>query len=243
MTRALNRGVATLVTPRLDGYCARVDLEERIGRLREEGDLQGAASLALDGYGAELFGFLRALLHNEHDASEVFSQTCEDLWVGLGRFEGRCSMRTWLYAIARHATSRFRRAPHRRPGRHVTPSALSQVADRVRTQTRDHLRTDVKDQFATIRDSLDEDDRVVLVLRVDRAMSWDEIARVFLGDDGTAETLLREAVRLRKQFQSIKSKIRIRARQAGLLSGAEAPSSASPGARPSRASDKRQPRT
>jgi RNA polymerase sigma-70 factor (ECF subfamily) len=221
-----------------------VELEDRIRLLREAGDLRGAASLAVDGYGAELFGFLRALLHNEHDASEVFSQTCEDLWVGLGRFEGRCSMRTWLYALARHGAAQFCRSPHRRPGRHVTPSALSQLAERVRTQTRDCVRTDVKDQFATIRGSLDEADRVVLILRVDRAMSWDEIARVFLAGECGEKELLREAVRLRKQFQSIKTKIRVRARQAGLLPDMIARPSPSRGPRPMAlcASDTKLPR-
>jgi RNA polymerase sigma-70 factor, ECF subfamily len=209
-----------------------VDLEEQIRRFRDTGDLNGAATRALEGYGAELFGFLMILLRNEHDASEVFSQTCEDLWVGLGRFEARCSMRTWLYALARHAAARFRRSPHRRPGRHVTPSELSDVVERVRTQTQRYLRTEVKNQFAAIRDSLDEDDRTLLVLRVDRSMSWDEIARVFSADDSTVEVLNREAARLRKQFQSVKSKIRARARKAGLLPDEESRTSAKPSPRP-----------
>jgi RNA polymerase sigma-70 factor (ECF subfamily) len=194
-----------------------MDLEEQIRRLREKGDLRGAATRALEGYGAELFGFLVALLRNEHDASEVFSQTSEDLWVGLRRFEGRSSMRTWLYALARHAAARFRRAPHRRAALHVTPSDLRDVAQRIRTQTQLHLRSEVKNQFAAIRDSLDEDDRALLVLRVDRAMSWAEIASVIAAPESTAEELKREAARLRKRFQSVKGEIHARAREAGLI--------------------------
>jgi RNA polymerase sigma-70 factor (ECF subfamily) len=199
-----------------------VDLEERILGFRERGDLDGAATCALEGYGSELFGFLVALLRREEDASEVFSQTCEDLWVGLARFECRSSMRTWLYALARHAAARFRRSPHRRPGRHVGLSGLRDVAECVRTATLRHMQTDVKDRFAALRDSLPDDDRTVLVLRLDRGMGWSEIARVFRPGDESDEGLAREAARLRKRFQLLKVDIRARARRAGLVPDADA---------------------
>jgi RNA polymerase sigma-70 factor (ECF subfamily) len=205
-----------------------VELEEEIRRLRETGHLHAVATRTLEGYGNELFGFLVALLRDEHDAHEVYSQTCEDLWVSLERFEGRCSMRTWIYTLARHAAASYRRSPHRRRGRHVTPSALSELAERVRTQTQGYLRTDVKSQFAAIRDSLDEDDRTLLILRVDRKMSWAQIARVFSTDLAGDPALNREAARLRKHFQSVKSRIRSLARKAGLLPDEEA----RPGSRP-----------
>jgi RNA polymerase sigma-70 factor (ECF subfamily) len=194
-----------------------LDLEESIASLRRDGDLRGAATAALEGYGPELYGFLVAMLRNETDAREVFAQTCEDLWIGLERFEGRCSMRTWLYALARHAAARLRRSPDRRPGRHVTPSALDAIAERVRTATERHLQTEAKDQLHAIRDSLDEEERSLLVLRVDRNMAWLDIARVFSSPDAPQDALTRESARLRKQFQSIKEKIRAGARDAGLL--------------------------
>jgi RNA polymerase sigma-70 factor (ECF subfamily) len=194
-----------------------VDLEEHIANLRRDKDLRGAATAAIEGYGAELYGFLVAMLRSEGDAREVFAQTCEDLWVGLERFEGRSSMRTWLYTLARHAAARLRRSPHRRPGRHVTPSALDALAERVRTATEQHLRTEAKDQLHAIRESLDEDERSLLVLRVDRNMAWVDIARIFSAPDVPEDAVTRESARLRKQFQSIKEKIRAGARDAGLL--------------------------
>jgi RNA polymerase sigma-70 factor (ECF subfamily) len=160
---------------------------------------------------------LVTVLRDEQDASEVFSQACEDMWRSIGKFEGRCTMRAWLYTLARHAVARFRRSPHRRPGRHLDLSAISDVAERVRSQTLPHLRTSVKDQFAAIRDSLDEDDRALLVLRVDRGMSWREIALTFSLDDDSDEALRKLEARLRKRLQFVKEEIRVRARDAGLL--------------------------
>ena len=194
-----------------------MDLEQQIQSLLEKGDLQRASSRADEGYGPEVFGLLVSLDRDTRDASEVFSQTCEDLWVGLERFEGRCSMRTWLYTLARHAAARFRRSPHRRPGRRMALSQVSEVADRVRTQTLPFLRTEAKSELARIREALDEEDRALLVLRVDRGLSWNDIALVFAGDDASKATLERTSARLRKRFQAVKSEIRKRAREAGLL--------------------------
>jgi RNA polymerase sigma-70 factor, ECF subfamily len=194
-----------------------MDLEERIGDLRKRNDLHGAVSCAIEGFGPEVFGFLVTVLRDEQDASEVFSQACEDMWRSIGQFEGRCTMRAWLYTLARHAVARLRRSPHRRPGRHVALSEASDLAERVRSRTLPHLRTSVKDQFAAIRNSLDEDDRALLVLRVDRGMSWREIARTMSLDDDSEEALRRLEARLRKRLQLVKKEIRIRAREAGLL--------------------------
>jgi RNA polymerase sigma-70 factor (ECF subfamily) len=195
-----------------------MDLEGRIAGLLAAADLRGAATLSIEGYGPEVLGFLVVLLRNEDDASEVFALATEDLWAGLGRFEGRCSLRTWFYTLARNAASRLRRSAERRAaGRKVSLEFVADLAERVRSQTLPHLRTDVKDRVASIRDSLPEDDRALLVLRVDRDMSWTDVARIYAEDDASEEELARVAARLRKRFQSIKEEIRRRARQSGLL--------------------------
>jgi RNA polymerase sigma-70 factor, ECF subfamily len=194
-----------------------MDLEEQIRTLHAAGDLRGAATQAVQGYGPEVLGFLVTLLRDEHAASDVFSQACEDLWTGLGRFEGRSSLRTWFYTLARHAASRLRRSPQERRENRIALTEVSDVAEHVRSLTLPHLRTEVKDRFAAIRDALSEDDRALLVLRVDRDMSWRDIAGVFSPDDGSEDALARETVKLRKRFQLVKDDIRERARAAGLL--------------------------
>lgn len=77
----------------------------------------------------------------------------------------------------------------------------------MRSRTAPWLRTEVKDAFAELRASLSEEERELLVLRVDRDLSWDEAATI-LGEP---------APRLRKRFQALKDKLRARARAQGLL--------------------------
>jgi RNA polymerase sigma-70 factor (ECF subfamily) len=195
--------------------------EREIETLHRAGDLDAAATLALERYGGEILGYLAATLRSEQEAEEVFSDFCEDLWRGLGAFAWGSSMRTWLYVLARHAAARHLRSPRRhRAGREGT-SQLEGVAARVRSATADHLRSAVKDAFATIRRSLDHDDQTLLVLRVDRRMAWNEIAAVMEGSDADGDAIRRAAARLRKRFQLLKEELRARAREAGLDLGDE----------------------
>jgi RNA polymerase sigma-70 factor (ECF subfamily) len=188
-----------------------VDLEARIEAALVASDLRAAATLAIEGYGPEVLGFLVVLLRDEDDAREVFAQACQDLWVGLPGFERRATMRTWMYTLARHAAARLLRSAHRR--RKVGLSEVSDLVARVRTATASYARSEAKAGLAAIRDALDEDDRTLLVLRVDRNMAWNEIATIMLGD----EDVTRAAARLRKRYQHLKEELRARAKAAGIV--------------------------
>jgi RNA polymerase sigma-70 factor (ECF subfamily) len=201
------------------------ELEARIRELRESGDLRAAAATTVSGYGPEVLGFLDTVLRDHEAAREVFSQACDDLWRGLPSFEGRSSMRTWFYVLARHAASRRRRASRRE--RRCDP--LSEVADGLAAHSRAatpwYLGTTALRGVRAIRDALPDSDRALLVLRVDRQLSWLDIALIFAPKvEGAAHT--RVAARLRKRFQAVKADIRVRALRAGLVRNDGGPSRA-----------------
>jgi RNA polymerase sigma-70 factor (ECF subfamily) len=193
-------------------------VESRLAMLARQNELGAAATEALDAYGSEVFSYLSSIMGSNSDASEVFSQVAEDLWRGLPKFSFRCSMRTWLYVLARHATARFRRTPWNRAGRRAGDEQLEAVVAHTRTLTKPWLNTDVKDHWRELRESLAHEDRSLLVLRVDRQLEWKEIARITLGEESPAGAdLTRESDRLKKRFQLLKDDLRRRGRAAGLL--------------------------
>lgn len=178
-----------------------------------------AATAAIEGYGPEVLGFLLNILGTEEAAEEAFSLFSENLWRGLPRFQWRASLRTWAYTVARHAAYRVREA-QRGAERHVplSDSPVREMAQRVRTTTMPYQRTAVKNEITRLRESLPEDDRVLLVLRLDRQLPWEEIAEVMLGEESPARAVLtRESARLRKRFQLLKDKLREQAVASGLL--------------------------
>lgn len=192
--------------------------EDAIRDAHRRGDLAGAARAGLALYRVEVFSFLCARLGSESDAHEVFSQMSEDLWRGLDGFGWRCSFRTWLYALARHAALRFERTPANQPARRESLSRAASLAAEERSRTRPYLRTEVKDRFAALRSTITPDEQSILVLRVDRGLRWDEVARILHdGDEPDEATVAREASNLRQRFRQLKERLREMARAEGLL--------------------------
>jgi len=194
--------------------------DDAIRKACDEGDMANAASLAIAEFGPEILRYLGGILRDLDLADDAFSLFCERVWSGLARFEWRCSFRTWAYLIARRASVDVLRVDGRRRRRQrpLSSARISAVAERVRTTTLRLLKTDAKVALTRLRDELPQEDRTLLVLRVDRALPWEDLARVFLDKESPAEDeLRRESARLRKRYQLVKERLRVRAREAGLL--------------------------
>jgi RNA polymerase sigma-70 factor (ECF subfamily) len=181
--------------------------ETELRALLDGGATDAATTLALETYGAELVGWLTSIL-GEADAHEAFSIVGEELWRSLPRFDGRCSLRTWCYMLARAATSRVLARPARRHEQLVSqiPSVAHAVTRVWSTTLRASSRE--RDVYARIRDELDDEDRTLLVLRVDKDLAWRDIALVLLGAETSDDEVTREAAALRKQFERVKERLR-----------------------------------
>jgi RNA polymerase sigma-70 factor (ECF subfamily) len=207
---------------------ARARLEMEVRALFDGGDHAAAATAILRGYGPELLGFLSAVHRDETAAGDAFAEMSEAVWRSLPRFAWESSVRTWAYAIARNVSRTSRRNAARRHRKVTSPGEpfFEEMAQRVRTETLAFLRTEKRTRLQALRDALPEEDRMLLVLRVDRGLAWNELARILAAgepgdrDDGPpldAAAVAREAARLRKRFQLVKDRLRDLARKEGLL--------------------------
>jgi RNA polymerase sigma-70 factor (ECF subfamily) len=191
----------------------RAALEARIREAATAGDLQRAATEALQLYGSELFGYLCNVARDEDLASDAFGATCERMWKGLAAFRWESSLRSWLYTIARNAMSTLRAHPSRRPERNASVSELDDLAHKIRTQTLPIHRTEVREGIRALREELSPEDSELVLLRIDRKMSWRDIARVVHeGADPDKHTAA-----LRKRFERAKEHLRRLATQRGLV--------------------------
>jgi RNA polymerase sigma-70 factor (ECF subfamily) len=154
-------------------------------------------------------------MHGDYDAaSEAFAVFSERLWQTMRRFEWECSLRTWCYRLARNAAIDQHRAARgkKNVGLSSAPEVFAMAAQ-VRTTTMSALRTANRTALERLRDELSEEDRSLLVLRVDRQLEWNEVALVLGGGEEAAPTfdeaaLKREAARLRKRFQIVVARLR-----------------------------------
>jgi RNA polymerase sigma-70 factor, ECF subfamily len=195
--------------------------EREIRAAFDAGRMQDAATEVLTVYGDEILSFIHTRLRDRVDSDEAFAMFAEDLWNGLPSFAWRSSVRTWAYTLARNATIRYSSTNHRRPGRNLPlscPDAVAELVGRVRDTTECYKRTAVKDHFRALREQLDLEDQTLLILRVDRNMSWRELAQTLSGSvDLDEPTIERESARLRKAFERVKRELKRLSEREGLL--------------------------
>ncbi|MGC3996609.1 MAG: sigma-70 family RNA polymerase sigma factor [Anaeromyxobacter sp.] len=186
--------------------------DDRAGPLLAAGDHRAAAEAIVRDHGPQILGYLASILRNDADAADVFSQFTEDLWKGLPGFRGECPVRVWAYRLAWHAAVRHLRDPYRARGRRLETTELSRIAEEVRSSVLMGKREARQRGIDRLRSRLAPEEQSLLVLRLDRGLSWREVATV-LEEDGAAV----DEAALRKRFERLKDKLSRMAREEGLL--------------------------
>jgi RNA polymerase sigma-70 factor, ECF subfamily len=153
-----------------------------------EGD-QEAFRRLVEPYHSELHAHCYRMLGSVHDAEDALQDALLRAWRGLARFEGRSSLRSWLYTIATNASltlieRRPKRVlpidygpaadPHDGPGRPVVESVLVEpypdeglgLEDGFAApEARYELRESVELAFVAALQHLPANQRAVLILR------------------------------------------------------------------------------
>lgn len=177
------------------------------------GNVAGAATEAIRGLGPSVLQYLRSLLRDEGDAGEAFSSFAEHLWVGLKSYRGEGSFRSWTFRLARNAALNLRNEAWHRQVRPFDTGEATALADEVRTRSSSRMEKQRQAQeLEELRRELSEEDRTLLILRVDQELSWPEISDVLsMGGEPILPNTLAQ------RFVHIKQLLRKRARDRGLL--------------------------
>jgi RNA polymerase sigma-70 factor (ECF subfamily) len=188
------------------------ELEKVISDHLAAGDHKAAATVALQGLGPQILGYIHANIRDEEAAYDVFGQFSEELWKSIGTFRAESSFKTWAYKLVMHSIGRHRRDPYRRRGQPIQTAEVSAIAEDLRSKTPPFKRTEIKDKIAQLRDSMDPADQTLLFLRIDQGLSWNEVADVV-----SAEGEPVDAATLRKRFERAKQRLRKLAEEQGVL--------------------------
>jgi RNA polymerase sigma-70 factor (ECF subfamily) len=170
-----------------------------------------ATTRLLQDYGPEIAAYVRAIGRQDL-TDQAYSDFAVDLWVGLQRFEWRCTARGFAFALARRAVQRAYRKELRTRALARTWASetwLREVIERTRSATPHYLKSEVKTRLRALRDRLSEEERSLLILRIDRGMSFSDLAVVLAEEhEDTPEQRKRTEARLRKRFQLLKDKLK-----------------------------------
>jgi RNA polymerase sigma-70 factor (ECF subfamily) len=163
------------------------------------GDNREAAASALRAVGPEVLGYLESLVGDPDDARDVFQAFAEELWRWLPTWRGEGALRAWCY----------QRGAWQRRRQRLRTTMASRIAASLASESRAGGR---RDRLWRLRQSLEPEERTLLVLRLDRELPWEEVALV-LSREGEAP----EPAALRKRFERLKDKLARMARQQGLV--------------------------
>jgi hypothetical protein len=175
-------------------------LEQGVRHLAASGRVPRAVEMVLSVHGAELFGFLVAVLHDQRQAANVYADASKAMERALGSATWTCSVRTFAYAIVRRELVRHRRL---NPG----PRRERRLDSVSPQSTRPRRPVAVSTAVAELRRRLADEDRELLILRVDRQLDWEDIAISSLGWDATREALAQEAARVATRVREIRRQL------------------------------------
>lgn len=172
--------------------------DDELAAQAAEGDLDAFGRL-FTRYARDVYRLALSLGHRKADAEDLMQDTFVAAMEGVGRFEGRSSVRTWLTSIL------IRQSGRRRRYLSLRATEMLDESGHPASQHASHKQERRLDVHAML-DSLSQEHRTVLVLRELQGLSYDEIAAVLHVPRGTVESrLFRARNVLRERFQEYQS--------------------------------------
>src|SRR5947207_871188 len=178
---------------------------------------QDAFARLLEPYRGELHAHCYRMLGSVHDAEDALQEVLLRAWRGLGRFEGRSSLRSWLYTIATNVSlnligRRPKRVlpidygpaadPHGGPGEPIVESvwmepyaddALGLKDGLAGPEARYEQRESVELAFVAALQNLPANQRAVLILREVLGFSAKETAETLETTTASVNSALQRA--------------------------------------------------
>jgi len=153
-------------------------------------------------YQDRIYNLLLRLCRNAQDADDLTQEVFIKVYDSLGEFEGKSSFYTWLYRIAANAYYSHRRHAGRRRAIKTVPLQSGQRDGErgdplpASPEPRPSEKVESQETQAIIKDaidSLEDDDRMVIVLRHVEELEYQQIAEILGWPVGTVKSRLHRA--------------------------------------------------
>ena len=149
-------------------------------------------------YQPEVYRYLLRLTNFDRQlAEELAQETLYQAFLSFGRFRGECSLRTWLFQIAKNVYAKYIRKESRQ--REITERQTDVVSP---APTEDMERQEMLSRLRTLIAELDEPVRTVMQYRLYSEADYAEIGRILNLRANTAAVIYNRTVaKLRKAMK------------------------------------------
>lgn len=149
----------------------------------------------VDAYQSRVYGFVKRMVRDTEDATDITQDVFIRAYQGFGRFDGRSSLRTWLFRIAHNLCVDVARRRARVPDEH-SMDAVTEESDSLQLpdQRWDPERVALDDELRAVIesgiDSMSDKLRAVLLLHDREELKYEEIADLLEIPVGTVKSRL-----------------------------------------------------
>lgn len=181
-----------------------IDIDEKtIIQRAAKGDADAFEQLVRT-YQTPIYNLCLRITGNPEDAADLSQEAFLKAWRNLGGFQFESAFSTWLYRLASNACLDFLRSVKRRPQVSLTvedddgETRTMDFPDPAPTPEEAALTKEEHALLAQAMQSLDEQQRQILTLRVVNELSYAEIAEILHIKEGTVKSRLartRDALR------------------------------------------------
>ncbi len=186
------------------GSDASRDPDHELREALRRGDHRAAAHCLVTRFADEMYRFCVSAAGSRQDGEDLAQEVLGEACRSLPRFRGHSSVRTWLYKVAWHKILDYRKRLSRQPTLVPIDGAQTNEFLRIAGSQESALATaQRRKKVARACANLGQRDRMVLSLRVDMEMSYQEIAQVLGVRIGAAKMRMNRAVeRLRDEVRT-----------------------------------------
>jgi RNA polymerase sigma-70 factor (ECF subfamily) len=174
--------------------------DEQLAQLAaREGSDGPAFGAILERFRGRVWSVCYRLMGNEHDASDAAQEVFVRLFVNRGKFEGRSKYSTWVHGLAVRTCLGIRRGRGRRQKHERVVGDEASAPEAV---ARPAAPLGLSLDLQAILETLDEDDRALLLLKYGEGYSHEELAEIFeISVSACKMRISRAREKLQKQFQ------------------------------------------
>lgn len=172
---------------------ASADRDDDVLALVDANDRARALKILMQRYGTPVYRYCREALRDPTLADDVHQQVFIQAHRDLGGFARRSSLRTWLFAIARHRVLDAAKSRRRAAARVEHDDAADTADPRpIAGERLDDAR--FRKALAACLETLGEHIRTAVLLRYQQGFSYEEMADVCREKPGTLEARVRRAI-------------------------------------------------
>lgn len=171
-------------------HAAELALLERCRRQDAE-----AFSRIVDAYQNRLYGFIKRMVPDAEEAADIAQEVFVRAFQSIGRFDGRSSIRTWLFRIAHNlCVDRARRSSRAPSELRIDAASDETEALEIRDDRWDPQEVALSEEMQSIVEAgiagMSDKLRTVLVLHDREEMAYEDIAKVLDIPVGTVKSRL-----------------------------------------------------